>query len=130
MVKDPISNLINGLSNASKAKKDTVVMPSSKLLENVCKILKEEQYIDSFEVTDNKGKKTLTVNVKYTEGVPAVTAAKRLSKQSQRLYSGAKSLRPVKNGYGIMVLTTPKGLMTGRTAKKMNIGGETLFIMW
>jgi small subunit ribosomal protein S8 len=131
MVGDKVSNLINGLKNASTAGKDVAVFPHTKMSESILALLKKQDYITDYEVKENDSvKKELAVEIKYNGKAPAINGVKRISKFSKRIYRDVKSISPVKRGYGIMVLSTSKGLMTGDDAKKQNVGGESLFQIW
>ncbi|MCB9805701.1 30S ribosomal protein S8 [Candidatus Nomurabacteria bacterium] len=130
MVGDPIANLINGLKNASIGKKDIFSAPYSKLKENILSVLKKEGFISDFEVKGKDVKKHLDVSLKYEAGVPAIHGVRRVSKFSRRIYKGIKDIFPVKNNYGISVISTPQGVMSDREAKKAKVGGEILFEIW
>ncbi|HMO79033.1 MAG TPA: 30S ribosomal protein S8 [Candidatus Paceibacterota bacterium] len=129
MVGDSISNLINGLKIASIAKKDSVSISSSKMIENVLNTLKKSGFISDFKVSGEK-KKTVKIDLLYVDGEPKIKGVKRVSKYSKRIYKKTKELRPVKSNYGVSIMTTQKGIMTGAEAKKANIGGEILFEIW
>ncbi len=130
MVVDPISNFIIKLKNASLAGKTSVSVPHSKMIESIASILKDEGFIASFTTKGKKVIKTLDVEVKYEEGKPAITDVARISKFSKRVYKGAKEIKPVRNGFGALILTTPKGILTDKAARKQNVGGEALFKIW
>lgn len=130
MVGDKISNLIIGLKNAYNAKHDVFVSPFSKLNVSILETLRKEGFIKDF---DEKGKdlnKELEVSLKYENGAPAISDVQRVSKQSRRVYVSYKDLRPVKNGYGISVISTPEGVMSDKEAKNKKLGGEELFKVW
>lgn len=131
MVEDKISNLINGLKTASASNKDTAEVPYSKVNVSILDILKKNEYIADYEIKeDGSVKKSLIVELKYDGSNPSIHGAKRISKFSKRVYKGIKEISPVKRGYGIMVMTTSQGLMTGDEAKKAKVGGESLFQIW
>jgi small subunit ribosomal protein S8 len=130
MVGDKVSNLINGLKTASLADKEIANVPYSKMNLAILELLKKEGYIADFEVKEDGVKKDVDVEIKYEKGKPAINDVKRISKFSKRVYKDVKSISPVKRGYGIMVITTSKGLMTGDEAKKQKVGGESLFQIW
>jgi len=130
MVIDPIANLINGIKNASLQGASTVSLPYSKVKHSILEVLKKEGYIEDFEKKGKDIKKRLNVNLKYTEGDPVIKEVKRVSKQSQRIYKSVKDIHPVKNGYGMMVLSTPEGVMSDNEARKRRVGGEALFKVW
>lgn len=131
MVSDSLSNLINGLKNAGKAGKETFSVPHSKMQFAVLNLLKKEGYIEDVKVNGSDIKKTIDISIKYDEeGKPVVTNVKRVSKFSKRIYKGVKDIKGVRYGYGTLVLSTPKGIMSGREAKKAKVGGEALFEIW
>lgn len=131
MVIDPIANLINGLKNASTRGLEKASFPYSKMKESILSVLKKEGFVTDFE---KKGKdvtkKKLEVTLKYEEGAAKINDARRVSKSSRRIYKDVKNIFAVKNGYGISVLSTPKGIMSNRTARKEKVGGEVLFEIW
>ncbi len=128
---DSIADMIIRIKNAGAVSKETVDFPYSNLLYAVCEVLKKEGYIAN---VTKKGKKVpnkkIEVEVAYTGGYPRVTDAARVSKLSKRVYASAKDIKPVKQGRGILVLSTPNGIMTGDQARKEGVGGELLFKMW
>ena len=132
MQTDPISDLLTRIRNAARARHARVDIPTPKLKVEVARILKEEGYISTFKTVDeNKTHKMLRVFLKYTpDRRSVITGLKRVSRPGQRLYVGAMDVKPVVGGLGISILTTPKGLMTGRAAKKAKIGGELLCEVW
>jgi len=130
MVGDRISNLINDLKTASIAGKESVIVPNSKMSVNILNLLKKENYVADYSIKGNDKVKEIVVNLKYEDGEPAIHDAKRLSKQSSRTYRSASNIRSVRRGYGLLVVTTPKGVISGETARKQNVGGEVLFEIW
>ncbi len=112
-------------------KKESVVLTNSKLKMAILQCMQKAGYIES---VTKKGKKVVTyleVVLAYdADGRPKVSEAKRMSKSSKRVYMGAKDIRPVRNGYGIMILSTPKGILTGEDARKESVGGEALLSVW
>lgn len=130
MVSDSVSNLIISLKNASKAGKASITAPYSKLSESILEVLKKEGYISDLEKKGKKIDKQIDVVLKYVDGKPAILDVKRISKFSRRIYKGVKDIRPVRTGYGMLVLTTPKGILSDREAKKASVGGEALFEIW
>jgi small subunit ribosomal protein S8 len=132
MQTDPIADFLTRLRNAAAAKHQRVDVPSSKLKTEIARILKEEGYISTFKMVDeNKPKKVLRVFLKYTaERRSVITGLKRISRPGARCYLGAMDIRPVVGGLGISILTTPKGLMSGRAARKAKVGGEILCEVW
>ncbi len=131
MVKDSISNLIIKIKNANTAHKDTVSVAYSKLNDAILTLLAKEGYIASFSKTGKKVIKSADVVLAYDEtNAPKITSISRVSKLSRRMYVGAKDIKPVRNGYGTLVLSTPKGILSDVEAKKLNVGGEILFKIW
>jgi small subunit ribosomal protein S8 len=132
MQTDPIGDFLTRIRNASAAKHQRVDVPVSKLKTEIARILKEEGYISTFKLVDeNKTRKMLRVFLKYTpDRRSVITGVKRISRPGARAYLGAMDIRPVVGGLGISILTTPKGLMSGRSARKAKIGGELLCEVW
>jgi len=124
---DPISDMLTRIRNAQKAEHKSVIMPLSKIKLEIAKILKKEGYIEELKKSDKKEKKLLEIDLKYPV---AINEIKRISKPGQRVYIKADKIKPVKNGYGISIISTPKGLMTGKEAKKAGLGGEALLEIW
>jgi len=130
---DPIADMLTRIRNANVAYHDQVVMPSSKLKESLAKILEREGYIAGFNVSQDPGKpaKTLTITMKYTpERKRTISGLKRVSKPGLRVYSAATQVPRVLGGLGVAVLSTSRGLMTDREARKANVGGEVLCFVW
>ena len=124
---DPIADMLTRIRNANIVSHPEVSMPSSKLKVELAKLLKEEGYITDYEVKENGCFKTLVITLKYDEaGNPVIANLKRVSKPGLRTYSKSKDLPKVLGGLGIAVVSTSKGLMTDRKARKENVGGEVL----
>jgi small subunit ribosomal protein S8 len=131
MTTDPIADLLTRIRNAAMAKHPRVDLPSSKLKVEIARILKEEGYLANFKVVEEKGKKTLRVFLRYTPDRRCViTDLKRVSRPGSRRYIGKTGIRQVVGGLGISILSTPRGLMTGQSARKEGIGGELLCEVW
>jgi small subunit ribosomal protein S8 len=132
MQTDPIADFLTCIRNATAAKHQRVDVPTSRLKIEIARILKEEGYISTYKMVDeNKAKKTLRVFLKYTpDRRSVITGVRRISRPGQRRYTGALEIKQVVGGLGISILTTPKGLMTGRAARKAKIGGEILCEVW
>ncbi len=132
MVTDPIADMLMRIRNAAKAKHQRVDLPASKLKIEIARILKEEGYIATYKVVDeSKAKKTLRIFLKYTPDKHSViTDLRRVSRPGCRVYVGRARIRPVVGGLGIAVLTTPRGVMSGRAARKAGVGGEVLCEVW
>jgi len=129
---DKISDLLTRIRNAQLRKKEEVIMPTSKLLEQISSILKEEGYINDFEVKpSNNNFNNLHIQLKYDiDGEPAIKNLKRVSKPGIRIYVGYKDLKPVLNNLGIGILSTPKGVITHKQAITDKVGGEYLCTIW
>jgi small subunit ribosomal protein S8 len=132
MQTDPISDLLTRIRNAARARHARVDVPTSRLKVEVARILKEEGFISTYKlVEENKIRKTLRVFLKYTpDRRSVITDLRRVSKPGGRRYVGASEIRPVVGGMGINILSTPKGVMTGRAARKARVGGEVLCEVW
>ncbi len=128
---DPISQMIIMIKNAANARKELVTVSFSKLKFEIAKCLEAYGFLKQVTKKSQKGFPTLELEIFYDEEKnPKVHDLKRISKPSRRVYYGASDIKPVKQGYGIMVLSTPKGIMTGKEAKKEHVGGEALFQIW
>ena len=127
---DPIADFLTRLRNAATARKGEVTAPYSKIKAEIARILKQEGYISNYEV-DTTGKfPQIKVTTKSHNRTPAITGLKRVSKPGLRKYVGATEIPRVLGGMGISILSTPQGIVSGREAKKQNIGGELLAIVW
>ncbi len=124
-------NLLIQIKNAQAVKKETVKTSYSKNDEVILDILAKNKFIDSFEKKGRGAKKILSINPKYDKGGDgAIRGIKILSTPSRHLYSGYQDIKSVKSGYGLLVISTPKGIITGREAKKIKLGGELFFEIW
>ena len=123
---DPIADMLTRIRNAQAVEKASVVMPSSKLKVAIAKVLKDEGYIDEFAVTEQGGKSTLTIGLKYYAGRPVIERIERVSRPGLRVYKGRDAIPQVMNGLGVAIVTTPKGVMTDRKARASGVGGEVL----
>lgn len=132
MTTDPIADLLTRIRNAAQAKHARVDMPASNLKMEIVRILKEEGYISTYKlVEETKAKKVLRVFLKYTPDKRSViTGMRRVSRPGSRRYVSARRVRPVVGGLGLSILTTPRGVMSGRAARKENVGGELLCEVW
>ncbi len=127
---DPIADFLTRLRNAGMAHKTEVLAPYSKIKAEIAQILKQEGYISNYEV-DTTGKfPQIKVTTKVANRVSAITGLKRVSKPGLRKYVGSTEIPRVLGGMGISILSTPRGVISGREAKKQNIGGELLAIVW
>lgn len=128
---DPISDFLTRIRNASSAGKDECVSPHSKMKAEIARILQEEGFIaGSSEAQDENGHKTLVVQLKYVEGEPSINGLERVSRPGLRLYSKSADIPRVLNGLGVCILTTPKGMMKDRDARRQKIGGEMVCNVW
>ena len=124
---DPIADMLTRIRNANMVSHPTVDVPASKLKIQLAKLLKEEGYIADYEVKEEGKFKVISITLKYdSKGKPVITKLERISKPGLRHYSKAKNLQKVLGGMGIAVVSTPKGLLTDRKARKENLGGEVL----
>ena len=127
---DPIADLLTRLRNAGGAKKEELTVPYSKIKAEIARILKQEGYISNYEV-DTTGKfPQIKVTTKNHNRTSAITGLKRISKPGLRKYVGATEIPRVLGGMGISILSTPQGIISGREAKKQNVGGELLAYVW
>jgi small subunit ribosomal protein S8 len=128
---DPIADLLTRIRNALHAGFPSVKAPASRLKQEVCRVLKEEGYIREFAREEDGKQGELTIFLKYTaDRKPVIEGIARVSKPSLRNYAGSKRVPPVRSGLGISILTTSKGVMTGRQARRANVGGEVLCKVW
>lgn len=123
---DPIADLLTRIRNAQMVAKSTVVVPSSKVKVAIVQVLKDEGYIDGFEVKTDGKKTELEIALKYYAGRPVIERIERVSRPGLRIYKGCGSLPQVMNGLGVAIVTTPKGVMTDRKARAAGVGGEVL----
>lgn len=128
-MQDPISDMLTRLRNGYMSKQKEVVIPSSNLKVAIAKVLEQEGYIKGFRV-DGDVKKSLVVEMKYFNRRSVVEGIERVSKPSCRLYCGCKDIPKVKDGLGLAILSTPKGILSGKDAEKQNVGGEILCYVW
>jgi small subunit ribosomal protein S8 len=132
MQTDPVSDMLTRIRNASRARHARVEVPASKLKIEIARVLKEEGYISTYKVVDeSKTRKALRVFLKYTpDRRSVITNLQRISRPGSRRYVGTKEIRGVVGGLGINILSTPRGVMTGRAARRERIGGELLCEVW
>ncbi len=128
---DPIADMLTRIRNAQAVKKETVIFPYSKIKWEILNILSKNGYIKGLDKTKKKNKKFIEIILKYNEEeIPRISELKRVSKSSRRVYIHAKDIWFFKKGLGIKVLSTPKGILSDKDAKKLNIGGEVLLEIW
>jgi len=127
VVSDPVADMLTRIRNGFRARHQRVDMPSSKLKLDIARVLKEEGYISNYKVSEDKQKRTLRVFLRYApDGASVITRIDRVSKPGRRLYVGSREVPKVLGGLGVNILTTPSGVMTGKSARKANVGGEIL----
>ena len=128
---DPIADMLTRIRNANSAKHKTVDVPASKMKTAIAEILFREGYIKSFEVISNENQGIIRITLKYDEkGTRVIDGIKRISKPGLRVYASKEELPRVLNGLGIALISTSKGIMTDREARKENLGGEVLAYIW
>lgn len=131
LVLDPIADMLTRIRNANTNKQETVLIPQSKTKLAIAEILKEEGYIVDFKAVESEGIKMIEVTLKYgPNGEKVIQGLKRISKPGLRIYSNAEELPKVLNGLGIAIVSTSKGIMTDKNARKLNVGGEVLAYVW
>ena len=123
---DPIADLLTRIRTAQMVAKATVLVPSSKVKIAIAQVLKDEGYIDGFQVKTEAGKSELEIALKYYAGRPVIERIERVSRPGLRVYKGRDSIPQVMNGLGVAIVTTPKGVMTDRKARATGVGGEVL----
>lgn len=127
---DSISNMIIMMKNASRAGKDSVSFSYSKMKNAIAECLKKEGYISEISKKNKNSQPTLEVKLLYVDKKPKIAEVERISKQSKRIYFKMKDIHRVRNGSGLLVLSTPKGILSGKEARKEQVGGEALFKIW
>ena len=128
---DPIADMLTRIRNANQNRAKVVSMPSSKMKETIASILKEEGYITDYSIEKNDVQNILTLTLKYGNNKERViTGLKRISKPGLRVYASREDIPTVLNGLGIAIISTPKGVMTDRLARKNNVGGEVIAYIW
>jgi len=123
---DPIADMLTRIRNAQAVQKPSVTMPSSKLKVAIANVLKDEGYIDSFEIAGDAAKPVLNITLKYYAGRPVIERIERVSKPGLRIYKGRHDIPQVMNGLGVAIISTPQGLMTDRKARANGVGGEVI----
>ncbi len=129
-VTDKIADMLTRIRNAASAKHETLEVPASKLKNEVARILLEEGYIKNYEVVDAEPQGVIKITLKYVNKQSAITGIKRISKPGLRIYSQSNELPKVLDGLGIAIVSTSKGVMTDRSARQENVGGEVLAYVW
>jgi small subunit ribosomal protein S8 len=126
---DPIADMLTRIRNAQQSEKVDVTMPSSKVKVAIARVLKDEGYIEGFDVRAVEGKSELNVGLKYYAGKPVIEKIERVSRPGLRIYRGREDIKPVMNGLGVAIVSTSKGVMTDRKARATGIGGEVICIV-
>jgi small subunit ribosomal protein S8 len=130
MVTDPVADMLTRLRNAQLVGQKTVELPFSKFKLELAKIIKREGFIEEAAKRGKKNKKLLEIVLKYQDKTPVISEIKRISKPGRRVYVSSKSIKPVKQGFGIMIISTSRGLMTDKDARKQKLGGEVICEIW
>ena len=123
---DPLGDMLTRIRNAQQRGRSTVLTPASKLRVRVLDVLQSEGYIRGYTEIEKDGKREIEIELKYYDGSPVISEVRRISKPGRRVYSGAKDIPLVRNGLGISILSTPKGVMSDNVARTENVGGEIL----
>ena len=123
---DPIADMLTRIRNAQMVEKASVTMPASKVKAAIAQVLKDEGYIDGFQVKNANGKTELDIALKYYAGRPVIERIERVSRPGLRVYRGRNDIPQVQNGLGVAIVTTPRGVMTDRKARATGVGGEVL----
>jgi len=127
---DPVADFLARIRNAIRARHQKLDVPASKLKAEIARILKEEGYIANYKTQDEEGKAILRVYLKYAGSEAAIRDLARISRPGCRVYIGRDEIKRVQGGLGISIMTTPKGVMTGRQARREGVGGEILCEVW
>ncbi len=126
---DPVADMLTRIRNAQQSEKLSVAMPTSKLKAAIARVLKDEGYIEDFNVRSQDGKSHLDISLKYYAGRPVIEKIERVSRPGLRIYKPSKDIPVVMNGLGVAIVSTSKGVMTDRKARGMGVGGEVLCIV-
>ena len=127
---DPIADMLTRIRNALGARHTNVTIPGSKLKRKIAEILKEEGYIDGYEWKDEGPQGSLELELRFVDNTPAIEGLQRISSPGQRQYARSSSIPKVRNGLGIVIVSTSKGLMTDRSARRAGVGGELICRVW
>ena len=123
---DPLGDMLTRIRNGQQARKDSILTPASKLRAHVLDVLQREGYIRGYSEEELAGQKGLRIELKYFEGQPAIQHVARVSKPGRRVYSGSRELPRIRNGLGITIVSTPRGVLSDAEAREQNVGGEVL----
>ena len=130
-ITDPIADLLTRIRNASQARHATVDVPASNMKKAIAQILVDEGYVTSYKVTEDDKQGVITITLKYTDNMqPVITGLRRISKPGLRIYTSCEDMPKVMKGIGTAIVSTPKGVMTDKKARKENVGGEVLAFVW
>ncbi|HKB86784.1 MAG TPA: 30S ribosomal protein S8 [Ignavibacteriaceae bacterium] len=129
-VTDPIADFLTRIRNASKARKLRVDIPASNMKKSLAEILKSQNFIKDYSVVEDNKQNIIRVELKYTNGSPAINGLKRISKPGLRVYKNSNEIPRVLNGLGVAVISTPKGLLTDKDARTEAVGGEIVCYIW
>jgi len=127
---DPITDMLNQIRNGQAVQKAEVSVPFSNFKFEIAKVLADSGFVGEIKKASKGKAKILKITLKYDNGMPAISGLKRISKQGQKIYGTVHEIKKVRGGYGISVISTPKGLMTDKQAKKEKTGGEILLEVW
>jgi len=127
---DPITDMLNQIKNAQAVAKTEVLIPLSKIKNEIAEILSKEGFLGEVKKVAKEKNKSLKITLKYDNEVPAIAGFKRVSKPGQRIYQGAQEIRKVHGGYGISIVSTSQGLMTNKDARYKKVGGEVICQVW
>lgn len=130
-VSDPIADMLTRIRNAMMVRQDSVLMPASRMKLAIAKVLKEEGFITDYELLRGKPQRVLKVHLRYGEdGLPFISGLKRVSRPGLRVYVGSHEIPRLYSGLGLAVMSTPRGIVTGRQARRLGVGGELLCYVW
>ena len=127
---DPISDMLNRIRNAQAVLKEQVDMPFSNLKYEIARVLEEKGFIEKAEKKGKRTKRTIEITLRYNDKIPFISGLKMVSKPGQRIYKSFREVKSVRSGYGIAIISTPKGLMTDKEIKKQRLGGEVICEIW
>ncbi len=127
---DPISDMLNRIRNAQAVLKEQVDMPFSNLKYEIARVLEEKGFIEKAEKKGKRTKRTIEITLRYNDKIPFISGLKMVSKPGQRIYKSFREVKSVRSGYGIAIISTPKGLMTDKEVKKQRLGGEVICEIW
>ncbi len=127
---DAITEMLNRIRNAQAVLKEQVEIPFSNFKYEIARILEKHKFVKSVEKKGKKNKKVIDITLLYQDKAPAISGLKRISKPGQRIYKSFKELRSVRSGYGVAIISTPKGLMTEKEARQHKLGGEVICEVW